>query len=80
MKRSGLGRVRHIAVPLLWIQDAVRESRIRVFKEKGLENVADAGTKYLSGPKLEAIMERLGFVYQAGESALGLRVQRGVGV
>ncbi|CAK0857324.1 unnamed protein product [Prorocentrum cordatum] len=64
MKRSGLGRVRHIAVPLLWIQDAVRESRIRVFKEKGLENVADAGTKYLSGPKLEAIMERLGYVYQ----------------
>ena len=46
--RRGLGKVRHIEVGQLWLQDKVRRGDIKVVKVGTHDNVADALTKYVS--------------------------------
>ena len=46
----GLGKVRHLAVGDLWVQQHFRSGKIRVSRMSGLENPSDAQTKYL-GPE-----------------------------
>ena len=46
--RRGLGKVRHIEVRQLWLQDKVRKGDIKVVKVGTHENIADALTKYVS--------------------------------
>ena len=48
--RRGLGKVRHIEVNQLWLQDKVNTGEIEVMKVKGEGNLADALTKPLEGP------------------------------
>jgi hypothetical protein len=76
-RRTGLGKTRHVATALLWIQAVIKKGTVKLFKEPGTENVADAGTKYLSSPKMEAIMDKMGFEYKEGASQMGFKVQRG---
>ena len=53
----------------------VKNGRVKIFKEKGTDNVADAGTKYLSALKMDIILDKLGFAYMDGASNLALKVQ-----
>ena len=46
--RRGVGKVRHIEVSQLWLQDKVRRGDINIVKVGTHENVADALTKYVS--------------------------------
>ena len=46
--RRGLGRMRHIEVRDLWLQEEVRNGKVKVEKVKGTENPADLMTKCLS--------------------------------
>ena len=46
--RRGLGKVRHIEVCQLWLQEKVRRGDIRVTKVGAHENVADALSNYFS--------------------------------
>ena len=48
--RRGLGKVRHIEVNQLWLQEKVNNGEIQVMKVKGEGNLADALTKALAGP------------------------------
>ena len=48
--RRGLGKVRHIEVNQLWLQDKVNNGEIQVMKVKGEGNLADGLTKALEGP------------------------------
>ena len=43
----GLGRMRHLEVKDLWMQQLVRDGRLRVAKVRGDRNPADVRTKYL---------------------------------
>ena len=45
--RRGLGKVRHMEVSQLWVQEKVSEGRIRIVKVKGEDNIADALTKHV---------------------------------
>ena len=54
--RRGLGKVRHIDVGYLWLQDLVARKRLQVRKLKGTTNPADLGTKFL---KAEDILKNL---------------------
>ena len=45
VKREGLGRVRHLAVADLWVQQRVRCSDIAVSKVAGADNPSDICTK-----------------------------------
>ncbi len=44
-QRTGLGKVRHIEVNQLWVQEKVREGTFEICKVKGIDNLADALTK-----------------------------------
>ena len=57
--RRGLGKMRHLEVKDLWLQAAVKEGKVRLYKVNGEENPADLLTKYLDLPKLRALTEAL---------------------
>jgi hypothetical protein len=61
----GLGRMRHIEVKLLWLQEIVQKSRIRVSKVSGATNVADVLTKYHSLDTLCRILAQHGVIQAA---------------
>ncbi len=56
--RVGLGRVRHMEVKLLRLQEAVRKKRLEVGKVRGDLNPADWLTKPHSLPRVKEAMER----------------------
>ena len=46
--RQGLGKLRHINVQWLWIQERVRNKELNLSKVPGEDNPADAMTKFLA--------------------------------
>ena len=48
LHRQGIGKLKHIDVAYLWIQDEIRSHRLRVRRVRSEDNVADLGTKPLS--------------------------------
>ena len=59
--RRGCGPVKHLATASLWLQDAVFEGRLVLAKVASADNVADAGTKPLTGPVLARLVKLLGY-------------------
>ena len=51
--RAGLGKVRHIEVAQLWVQEKVRNGEITLEKVDGKVNLADCLTKYLDKEGVE---------------------------
>ena len=47
--RAGCGRLRHIDLKLLWVQEATKKLGLRVYKVAGELNRANIGTKPLNG-------------------------------
>ena len=45
LHRQGIGKLKHIDVAYLWIQDEVRSHRLRVRRVRSEDNVAELGTK-----------------------------------
>ena len=62
-KRRGVGRAKHMHVQYLWIQVMIANETIALHKVKSENNRADLLTKHLAGPKINKLMEKLGFVY-----------------
>ena len=48
VRRQGLGKLRHINVQYLWLQDRTRNGDLEVQKVAGAENPADLLTKHLA--------------------------------
>ena len=57
--RRGVGKMRHMQVRWLWLQEEVRKGVVRVFKIKGVENPADLMTKFLSGDEIRRHLEAM---------------------
>ena len=55
--RRGLGKIRHIEVTQLWLQDKVQNKEILLNKVDGTKNIADALTKHVSNQELTKHME-----------------------
>eukprot|EP00971_Amphidinium_carterae_P096549 1910732-Amphidinium_carterae.1 len=71
--RKGIGRLRHLHTPLLWIQDKVASHDLEVMKCRGDENVADLGTKDLSKEKMLKFLSAASFTLEAGRHPLALK-------
>ena len=54
--RRGLGKVRHVEVHQLWVQDAVMKKELIVKKVAGVDNLADAPTKHVNREEIEKHM------------------------
>ena len=58
--RKGLGKVRHIDVSQLWLQDKVSKGEILIEKVSMHVNLADAMTKHVDSGKLNSHMNAVG--------------------
>ena len=54
--RRGLGKVRHIELSELWVQDQVAKGRITIYKIDGSENSSDSLTKHSTGERIAQTM------------------------
>ena len=66
--RSGLGRVRHMEVKYLWVQEALKAGRFTVVKIKGKHNPGDVLTKPLNITEIEEGLAEVGVVVHNNKS------------
>ena len=67
-KRRGLGKVRHLAVADLWIQDRLRTHDFELVKVPGSSNPADLLTKYLDRPLHDKHIQALNMEFEVGRA------------
>ena len=68
--RRGLGRIRHMEVCYLWIQEKLAEGKLKLHKMSGTENPSDLLTKHLARDIMEKHMQKLGLQRKEGRSEL----------
>ena len=69
LHRKGIGKLKHIDVAYLWIQDEVRSQRLKVRRVRYEDNIADLGTKPLSKAVIAKHCLTMGYVNMSQESA-----------
>lgn len=77
-RRRGLGRVRHLAIADLWVQDRVRARDFTLHKVAGQENVADLLTKYLPRADHDKPVKDLGLLVEEGRAASATNISEAV--
>ena len=75
-KRKGAGKLRHINVSALWIQDVQDREGAEYTKILGSENPADLMTKYLARDKIDKHMSTIGQGFKEGRADKSLEMQR----
>ena len=65
-RRSGIGKVRHLAVGQLWVQERLREQAFRLYKVAGDSNPGDLLTKHLARDVIEKHLDILGLQRRTG--------------
>ena len=68
--RRGLGKVRHIAVNQLWIQDRVAKGDLTINKVNGKENIADNLTKHVNAEDIRVHLYKTGQSIQQGRHSI----------
>ena len=76
-RRTGLGKVRHIHVQELWIQEALRLKRFELKAIAGANNPADILTKHVERGLLDRYCPAIGLSERAGRSAAAPMTQSG---
>jgi hypothetical protein len=76
-KRKGSGKLRHINVGLLWVQQQAASKELAYQKVAGESNPADLMTKYLTAGKSGAFCEMVKQVFPSGRADAALKVQSG---
>ena len=66
--RQGLGKLRHISVADLWVQQKVKRGVLAMEKIPGRENPADLMTKGIEGDRIPLLLDKVG-VKRAGVAA-----------
>ena len=74
-KRKGAGKLRHINVSALWIQDIQDREGAQYLKIEGTKKNADLMAKYLARDKVEACMTSINQEARQGRASSGLDIQ-----
>ena len=72
--RRGLGKVRHIELSQLWLQDKVARDEISVVKVSGNDNFSDSLTKPAAAERINHTLYHTSQVCTAGRHAIMPRV------
>ena len=59
-RRKGLGKIRHLDVTDLWIQDRIRSKATTISKVLGTQNMADVLTKYVDRKTMDMAISKMG--------------------
>ena len=65
-RRTGIGKVRHLAVGQLWVQEQVRTGAFALVKRPGSENPADLLTKAVSADLINRHIATAGLRWEPG--------------
>ena len=76
-RRSGIGRVRHLATGQLWVQERIRCKDFTLHKVLGTENPADAFTKFVPRDLLDQHMATMGLSRETGRAATAPQITVG---
>ena len=68
--RRGLGKIRHIEVHQLWVQDKVAEGEIKIRKVDGKANLADLLTKHVSAEDIRVHLHHTMQGYAPGRHSI----------
>ena len=68
-RRSGIGRVRHLAVGQLWVQERIRQGTFTLHKVRGECNPADMCTKHLGRTVADHLLRLAGLDFEAGRAS-----------
>ena len=71
--RRGVGKVRHLHTPCLWVQQRVFRKEVSIEKIPGPSNVADMGTKPLAANDMMKNLEASGISFRQGTHKLALK-------
>ena len=72
VRRKGNGKMRHVRVSQLWVQEANEKGELAYSKVLGTDNPSDLMTKYLSGTDIGRHMSTLRQQYLQGKASKGL--------
>ena len=72
--RRGAGKLRHVRVGQLWVQEKQETGELRYRKVKGTENPADLATKPLTLDSAQRYMNMIGQECREGRAERSLRV------
>jgi len=67
-RRSGIGKVRHLATGQLWVQEKIRDKEFQLFKIPGAENPADILTKHVPRDLVDKLIKYIGVYRQKGRA------------
>lgn len=70
LNKKGVGRLKHIELRQMWVQEAVMQERLRMIFVQGADNPADLLTKVLPGPRLRRLAQQVGMSYDEVELAM----------
>ena len=72
--RKGCGKLRHVRVGQLWVQEIAEAEELRFRKVLGEENPADLNTKYLTRQRMDKLLDLTGLRDREGRADTGLEV------
>ena len=67
---KGFGKVQHIDVNKLWVQDRIARGDLAIWKVNGKENVADILTKHVNAEDIRVHMHRTNQEIAQGRHAI----------
>ena len=68
VRRAGFGKLRHLNVRYLWLQDHLRSGHMDLHKVAGVANAADLVTKHLGPGKAKDHMEAIALKIEGGRA------------
>jgi hypothetical protein len=74
VQRQGAGKIRHIDVGVLWIQQKELQKAVEILKLKSENNQADLMTKHVDRGKLEKHLQKLELEYREGRAESATRI------
>ncbi len=75
--RKGCGKLRHINVGMLWLQEKRAQDIVEFVKVEGSRNPADLMTKHVCPTVTERVCEELGVEFRGGRASAGLQLRHG---
>ena len=73
-RRRGLGKIRHLAVADLWLQDKIKAGQLSLHKVLGADNPADAMTKFVERATLDKTLARMRLECEDGRAATAAHI------
>ena len=78
VKRKGAGKLRHINIGMLWVQEKAAEEKVAFRKIDGTKNPADLMTKNLNQQTLSEHCEKLNLEERTGRASKSSELCRGI--